>query len=422
MADDGAHGHAVEDDVRQIAARLGVADFVYTVPQLAKGGASREVGDALLVSNGRGAILQVKSRQPNSRPEDGAMWLSTRGEKAYRQGKGTRRQVGEQQKSGQVVAAFPIRSESWGPEDREAACLRLDMDVSGWPTIVVVDHPDMDGTQPTRTDAFWITTGDWLELNRALRSVTALLIYVERSIEAGPSVCPALGHEAERFRQMVQADAAFASTGGQRSRPWLSTDSLDDPTGAELYRELLQRIWPEDPSQPSQIPIQDMRRVLEFLDGVPPSMQVEVGRWILKKRSEITEQPWASGAVMFNNNRLFVFGCSPSSAFEDIGHFDAQLGSLACVRAEEVRQQAGEITAVLAVGHLVGDGYIDYRYIYMEPPPGVPAEMVRLIRHEYGMFDLAAGGVCFPKAEGNERCPCGSGLKFKHCSEGLGNS
>src|ERR1022692_1910823 len=99
MADDGAHGHAVEDDVRQIAARLGVADFVYTVPQLAKGGASREVGDALLVSNGRGAILQVKSRQPNSRPEDGAMWLSTRGEKAYRQGKGTRRQVGEQQKS-----------------------------------------------------------------------------------------------------------------------------------------------------------------------------------------------------------------------------------------------------------------------------------------------------------------------------------
>jgi hypothetical protein len=87
-----------------------------------------------------------------------------------------------------------------------------------------------------------------------------------------------------------------------------------------------------------------------------------------------------------------------------------------------VRQQAGEITAVLAVGHLVGDGYIDYRYIYMEPPPDVPAEMVRLIRDEYGMFDLAAGGVCFPKAERNERCPCGSGLKFKHCSEGLGSS
>jgi hypothetical protein len=151
-------------------------------------------------------------------------------------------------------------------------------------------------------------------------------------------------------------------------------------------------------------------------------MQVEVGRWILKKRSEIAEQPWASGAVMFNNNRLFVFGCSPASAFEDIGHFDAQLASLACVRAEEVRQQEGEITAVLAVGQLVGDGYIDYRYIYLEPPPDVPAEIMRLIWHECGMFDLAAGSVRFPKAERNERCPCGSGLKFKDCSEGLGRS
>jgi hypothetical protein len=296
------------------------------------------------------------------------------------------------------------------------------MDVSGWPTIVVVDHPNMDGTQPKKTDAFWITTDDWLELNRALRSVTAILIYVERSLEAGPGVSPALGHEAERFRQMVQADAAFASAGGQRSRPWLSTDSLDDPTGADLYGELLLRIWPEDQAQPSQVPIEDMRRALEFLDGVPPSMQVKVGRWILKKRSEITEHPWASGAVMFNNNGLFVFGCSPASAFDEIGRFDAQLGSLACVRAEEVRQQGGEITAVLAVGHLVGDGYIDYRYIYMEPPLDVPAQMVRLIRHEYGMFDLAAGSVSFPKAERNERCPCGSGLKFKHCSEGLGSS
>ena len=420
MTDEMSYGDAMEDDVRKIAARLGVADFVYTVPILSKGaGGSREVGDALLISNGRGAIIQVKTREPNSRSETGEAWLGKHGERAYRQGQGTRRQIGEKQKSGEILTAYPVRTENWAPEVRGEAALSLDMDVSGWPTIIVVDHPNVDGTQPTRTDAFWITPDDWLMLNRAIRSVTGLLIYVERSLEGGPGVCPPLGHEDERFRQMVQADAVFFSAGGKRSRPWLTADSLNDPTGAQLYRELLERIWPEDQEKPPQVQIEDMRRVLEFLDGVPPSMQAEVGRWILKKRSEIAGHPWASGAVMFNNDQLFVFGCSPADSFVDIEHFDAKLASLACVRAKEISLQGRVITSLIAVGHIVGDGYIDYRYIYREPPLDAPPELMRSTRHEHGMFNLETGQVNFPKAGRNDRCPCGSGQKFKHCEKDL---
>ena len=118
---------------------------------------------------------------------------------------------------------------------------------------------------------------------------------------------------------------------------------------------------------------------------------------------------------MFNNDRLLVFGCSKADLYDDLEHFNADLGTLACVRADEVRRQGGTISSVLAVGHLVGDGCIDYRYIYAEPPPDVPDEMRRFVLHHYGMFDLATGRAIEVKAGRNDPCPCGSGLKFKFC-------
>jgi len=414
---DGAYGRAVEEEVRQIAAQLGVADFVYTVPQLAKGNGTREIADILLISNGRGAVLQVKTREPGSRPEDGTTWIASKGggEKAYRQGSGTRRQIDFLQKSETPVIAYPVRSADWSDDDRHAAGLVLDMDVSSWPTVIIVDHPDIDDTVPTRLDAFWITTEDWLWLNRALRSVTGLLVYAERILESGVEVLLPLGHEGERFRRMVEADAAFATQGGVWSKPWLTADTLNDPTGAQLYRELLERIWPPDVDHPLTVPIETMRRVLEFLDDLPPGMQASVGRWILRKRSELSKGPWASGAVMFNNDRLLVFGCSTAKRYDGPERFDADLGTLAWVRADEVHRQGGAISSVLAVGHLVGDGFVDYRYIYAEPPHFVPEDIRRFVLHHYGMFDLTTGRAIEVRAGRNDPCPCGSGLKFKLC-------
>lgn len=47
-------GGFAESAVRDVAAVLGLPDFVYTVPRVRKGRANREVGDALLVANGAG--------------------------------------------------------------------------------------------------------------------------------------------------------------------------------------------------------------------------------------------------------------------------------------------------------------------------------------------------------------------------------
>jgi hypothetical protein len=102
---------------------------------------------------------------------------------------------------------------------------------------------------------------------------------------------------------------------------------------------------------------------------------------------------WASGAILFDTERLFVFGCATFDLIDDTGHFDAKLAALACVRAKEIGLQGGAITSLLAVGHIVGDGFIDYRYIYMEPPVDVPAELLQTVRQEHGSFNLEKGEV-----------------------------
>jgi hypothetical protein len=76
--EDDEYDHDHEEDVRQIVAQLGVANFVYSVPVVAQGGATREVGGALLFSNGMSVILQMKARQSASRGEDGSAWVTRR--------------------------------------------------------------------------------------------------------------------------------------------------------------------------------------------------------------------------------------------------------------------------------------------------------------------------------------------------------
>lgn len=371
---DGDYGHKVEEDVRQIVAQLGVADFVYTVPVLAQDTGTREVGDALLFSNGMGAILQVKSRLPGSREEDGSTWVTRRGGKAYRQGQGTRRMIASRQADGETIIAYPVRAAGWANEDKDAAGLPLSMDVSDWPVVIILDHPSIEDVEPPQPNAFWITTSDWLELNRALRSVTAILTYIRRVREGGTAIAVPLGREVERFRQVVEADARYADAGGPMSRPWLTAASLSDPTGAELYRKLLTRLWPPNAERP-HVRIGDLRQVLEFLDALPPGSQAEVGWWILKKRSELRTSAWASGAVMWNGDRLLVFACAGAERYEELERFDTDLRGLTSVRSREVQEQGGQIAAALGVGHLVADGYIDCRYIYMEPPIEAPDEL-----------------------------------------------
>ena len=129
-----------EEDVRQIAARLGVADFVFTVPLVEEGSRAREVGDALLIANGRGAVIQVKSRDPEA-TGNAENWIKKHAERAARQGSGSVAEIVRRQEAGAPLVAFPVRATDLPPAQRAATGLALDQDAREWPTIVVIDTP-----------------------------------------------------------------------------------------------------------------------------------------------------------------------------------------------------------------------------------------------------------------------------------------
>jgi hypothetical protein len=409
-------GYAVEHEVRQVVARLGVADFVYRAALVSKGGATREPGDALLIANGRGAILQVKARFAQG-DSDLPQRITKRLQKAYDQGRGTRREIARRRDSGTPASATPLRAADLDESDRAAMTLRLDEAVESWPVIIIVDSPHVDGLQPPEhSDAFWITTDDWQMLNAALRSVTGLLVYVERVLAHGDVSAVPLGHEAGRFHQIVAADATYAAAGEATSRPWLDTSALDDPLGADLYRQLLEGLWPAGQPAPSAPP-EHVRAILEFLDGVPPAFQVDCGRWLLTKRRLLSKGPWASGVQLIDGRRLFVFACTTTShVADDVGMFEALVTNLASVRLDEAAAQDPGYTEGLAVGNLVADdGSVGYFYALLWEPPGSSQEGRSLVLHQHGRLDLGQAAVVPLNAGRNDPCPCGSGQKFKRC-------
>ena len=247
-ARDGDNGHEVEEDVRQIVAQLGVADFVYTVPVVVQGGGTRggRRCSPLLERDGCHPPDEVaRSRMPAARTA--AAWVARRGGKAYRQGQGTRRMIVRRQAEGSTIVAYPVRAAGWAEEDKAVAGLPLSMDVSDWPVVIILDHPSIDGH---RTAA----GGRVLDHDGGLAGVEP-----GAPVSHGAAdVCPAgawrpglisrfrLGVRPSGSGSIVGADARYADAGGPMSRPWLTASSLADPTGADLYRELLTRLWPPD--------------------------------------------------------------------------------------------------------------------------------------------------------------------------------
>lgn len=422
MLDDephGRHGIRVEERTRAVAARLGLADFIYSARLVRKGGANREPGDGLLYANGRGAILQVKARSSRGVASDRSVadvqqWINKHGSKALRQGRGTRRELIRRASNGDPVAAVPVRAAHLPPDQIDEVVLRLDMDMSSWPTIVVFDHPAARWATSPGGGAFWITYEDWVTLNEAIRSVTGLLDYVSRCLTYQHDAAVPLGKESERFAHLVEADREHAALGGRQSIPYLDYSSLEDPVGAELYRDILERVWPET-GEPPAVPIADYRMLMEHLDGVPPSAAASIGRWILKKRSELRDTGrWSSGAFL-SGNRLIVCAYAPAERYADLREFDASLMLLASLRGHEATEAGRQDLATAGIGVLVADGWTDYRFVYARPPLGLPARDRRRAEGRWGVMNFDRG-IAEPLRLGrNDRCSCGSDVKYKYC-------
>lgn len=112
-------GPAAEDATRSAAACWGLPDFIFRPAVRARGSASRELGDAILVVGPVGASVQVKARHAlttNEREE--RSWLDKNITQAASQAKGTIRNL----KSGVAATLLNLRGRQVVINGQEKLC------------------------------------------------------------------------------------------------------------------------------------------------------------------------------------------------------------------------------------------------------------------------------------------------------------
>jgi hypothetical protein len=412
-----AAGHLVESRVREIVAVLGVPEFVYIQPVVHKGAAVREVGDGILLCGGGGAILQVKSRSRKEgmrdSPERAQRWVAKHLAKAVQQGRGSKRTIMLHVDRQDPLTAVPLRSMVFGPKDREPFRIVLNEDCSDWPIIVVVDHPKSPAIDlPVYEDAFVISHQDWFHLNRHLRSVHELLRYIKAVMRGELNAVP-LGSESERFASIMESDLANPLRGpNYYSR--ISFMAVDNPMAVETYRELLEKTWGENELLPG-MEIHDYRRILDFLDSAPTSVQAVVGRWIWNRREEMRTTGHRSSGLTIVADQLLVYVCDYQQNAPDRLAWTADLAMLTAVRAEEWFEQYGRRVQVLCIGVRVSGQSLEYSYSFLDGAISLPQDIRRNVEWRFGCPNFRTLKTLPVVIARNERCPCGSHQKYKRC-------
>ncbi|MFC9976842.1 SEC-C domain-containing protein [Spirillospora sp. NPDC127200] len=413
------HGDKAERRAREVAARLGVPDFVYGQPVIKKGKGQREVGDGLLISGTRGAIIQVKSREHGPGLRDGAAKAERLIRKsvsaAIRQGQGSIRTIQYYQQVGAPLKAIPVRALDLPEHCREKFSCELSMPCDKWPIIVIVEHPDAPSIDlDLPANVFCITLFDWEMLYRSIRSVSGVLEYVELML--GLKFPTILGHEAERFLEVCRLGTPRPQgRGPAKNLPRYSSAAIKDSLAIDLYHELISQIWEGHPEGPN-LTAEEVRIITAFLDDATSSQMVEIGRWTLKKRKEFEDKgnP-ASGSIVFNG-RMLVYLIGSAEHWPDGRNFLAELMSLALVRMHKWHEDCGiENPEVLAIGVRREEGRLGYLHLWMRELSEVPQAARSYIEWQYGVPNYRHGHIRHFKPERNSPCPCGSGKKYKRC-------
>lgn len=249
-----SQGRQVEDFARRLAGGLGVPDFVYEPVLIRRGGSSREISDGLLVAGSDGLIMQVKSRESeaarNDSTEKALSWGLKNGLAAQRQGVGTRR----------TLVGNSVRMRSLRGLERDLP------DATTWPVVVIIDHPlSPSAVFEPSSNTLFISSGDWLNLHRMVRSTAGVISYVRRALSSGISV--PLGDEATRYGALAEADLQAA--GGITSFPTLPYGPLSDQEleNAALFDDLVDRV--ADPIGSTGWDSEEYLTIVEQLDRAP---------------------------------------------------------------------------------------------------------------------------------------------------------
>jgi hypothetical protein len=296
-------GAAAETATRSAAATWGMPDFVFRSAISRRGAATRELGDAILISGERAACVQVKARAALSGDiKRERAWLDKKIAEGARQGLGTIKNM----RHGRPTLV-----------NERGHAITIDGSPKKWLAITVLDHPGLGDYTPSG-DSVVLLRQDWEFLFEQLKSTYAVLEYLERVGNQEPI---ALGTEPVRYYELAAADlrstpepldprlAALGHHG--RSTPLLP---MAPAAYGEIIRGMLEDIASCD--MPAQATSSTVLDVLAAIDAAPVGYRAELGRDVLTWLDGMSDVP--PGEVRWQFRRLtwpkrphLIFGAAP---------------------------------------------------------------------------------------------------------------
>ncbi|MGW0817056.1 hypothetical protein ACWD00_28080 [Streptomyces viridiviolaceus] len=352
------HGLGAEAAVHTAAATWGLPDFVFQqAAYAAKGSGQRELGDRLLLSGRRGAVVQVKARTVAPKADAAEIsWIQKVAAKAMRQAKGTVRQL------------LLLPADMVNGRDRT---VRVDGNAYEWLAVFLLDHPQVpDGTvaawEPVGMPAIALARRDWDFLFDQLRSTTAVLDYLFLAADEPPVP---LGEEAVRYYEFAAADAEappgeitpdLVGIGGRlHSTPLLP----QAPVGAAgTHAHLVLRMVMEDittSALPAHVSEADRLAVLSDLDQLPVGDRAEWGQLLLDMLSDVVRVPEGNTKWRFRRHlnadasRQTVYACA--TQFNET--VQTAFRCYVQLRRHEVAERTGRPDSLVTVGVMLTPNY-----------------------------------------------------------------
>ncbi|WP_428121945.1 SEC-C metal-binding domain-containing protein [Candidatus Poriferisodalis sp.] len=389
---------------------MGVPDFVYEPVILPKGNARREVSDGLLISQGRGVILQTKARSPRTPPDldRQSAWARKQIGKAASQVRGTRRTLAS-------VPELQLTS-------RRGHSLTLAADSKrAWPGVVLLDMPGCpSGIDATCDDPETIvmTLDDWHTLNDLVRSTSGVIDYVHRAIDA-QTLQIELAKEAVRYANLAAADNELVrQEGGYPVLPSMGLSPREEQVIATLDD------WIDSDIAVAAGPNGDLdpdatRRAIEVIDAIPVTVRVETARTLLHKvrKADVVGHAVSGVCQIPPSHHRLLFFFDQAANWSSSEHFSAYVFAYTATRHEELDDLYGPGVSLLLARLSTKSGHVFRKFALIDGDAAelqLPSDERWSILERHGM--LTSGGIRPTESlQADDPCPCRSGRKYIRC-------
>lgn len=387
-------GAASEEAARRYAAHMGVPDFVYGPVTVPKGRSSREVSDGLLISLGRGVILQTKARSPHASRDAGRQtaWARKQIGKATDQVRGTRR----------TLASAPELQLT----SRRGHSLTLSTDNERrWPGVVLLDIQDCpSGIDATSDDPETIvmTLDDWYALNHRVRSTSGVIDYVHRAIDA-PTLKVELTKEADRYTNLAEADNELARRqGGYPILPLAGLSPQEEQAVASLDDWVDSDIAVAAGHNGGFDP-DATRRAIEVIDAIPVAMRVEVAQALFRgvHKAELVGHAVSGVCQVHPSHHRLLYFFDQAGNWSSSEDFSVGAFAYAVARHEELDDRYGPGASLLLARMSFEDGHAFRTFVLIEGDAAelqLPSDVRSSILERHGMLPSSGirpmGGGC----------------------------